>query len=151
MKKTTTILIAIVFVASVAIISFFGMRIKVYNQIVPVTQIECLNKNDEQLNIRVKESNNTTIIQTRFTTPADVVSQSGTMIQLYWRVLPDDATTKDVMFVYDKTNTRATIFKNENGEETGLVLFYKPCILDVKIMSTDGRRIIKEITVAAYA
>ena len=46
MKKSTLVVIAIIYVASIVIISLFGMKAVVYNEVIPVTQIECLNQTD---------------------------------------------------------------------------------------------------------
>ena len=46
MKKSTLILILIVFIASIPIINFFGLNAKVYNEIVNVSAVECINVTD---------------------------------------------------------------------------------------------------------
>lgn len=148
MRKSTVIFIVVIYIASIAVISLFGMKMSVYNEIIPVTSILCLNETDD--NVEVIKDDDNTIIRTKFDTPYDKNTQTGTMIQLLWRVEPDNASTKDVKFVYDENNTRVEFYKTEEGEYTGLVLFYKKSMIDVKIMSTDGRRIYKEVTLWAY-
>ena len=141
-------LIALVFVASVAAISFFGMRMKVYNEVIPVSEIVCLNETSGDIKV-TDGPDNRTVIQTKFTTPADKTALSGTMIQLMVRVLPDNATTKGVRYVYDTENPNVEFYETESGEQTGLVLFYNKAVIEVKVMSTDGRRVEKKLTVAA--
>ena len=149
MRKSTIIFIVVIYIASIAAISLFGMKMSVYNEFIPVTSILCLNETENGVEVINGEDNNT-ILKTKFTEPYDKNTQTGTMIQLYWRVEPDNASVKNVKFVYDENNSRVEFYKTEDGEYTGLVLFYKKSMIDVTIMSTDGRRIYKEVSLWAY-
>ena len=60
-------------------------------------------------------------------------------LQLKYRVYPDNATTKDVEFVYDTTNKDVVFYKDEKGRENGLIFFKDETILEVKIKATDGK------------
>lgn len=148
MRKSTIIFIVVIYIASITVISLFGMKMSVYNEFIPVSSILCLNETED--GVEVLYNNNNTVLKTKFEQPYDKATQTGTMIQLYWRVEPDNATIKDVKFIYDKNNSRVEFYKTEEGEYTGLVLFYKKTMIDVKIMSTDGRRVYKEVTLWAY-
>ena len=149
MKKSTTIFIGVVFVASIIFISFFGMKMSVYNEYIPITQIVCRNETDSNVIVGAT-STGKTLIKTPFSKPADKEKITGTMIQLLWKVEPENATSKSVKFVYDESNPNIEFYKTEDGEDTGLVLFYGKTMFNVTIMSTDGRRIMKEITLWAY-
>ena len=148
MKKSTLVIIAIVYVASIIFISFFGMKYKVYNEFFPVTEILILNEKDERTYIG-ETSAGEMLIATPFTKPANKEDISGTMIQLMWKVVPDNATIKDVQFIYEE-NPLVEFYETENGEKTGLVLFYGRTNIYVKIMSTDKRRIVTEVVLQAY-
>ena len=148
MKKSIVIIIAFIYLFSIAILNFFGLSMQVYDEFIPVHSILCLNENEN--NILVDNTTNKTIIKTKFIKPYDKVAQTGTMIQIYWRVLPDNATIKSVKFIYDDNNPRVEFYRTKEGEYTGLVLFNNKSMIDVKIMSTDGRRIYKELTLWAY-
>ena len=43
MKKSVVILIAIIYVASIALVSFFGLQFKVFEEVIPVESVEILN------------------------------------------------------------------------------------------------------------
>jgi len=148
MKKSTIMFIVVIYIASITVISLFGMKMSVYNEFIPVTSILCLNETED--GVEVINDNDNLILKTKFETPYDKATQTGTMIQLYWRVEPDNASVKDVKFIYDENNSRVEFYQTEDGEYTGLVLFYKKSMIDVKIMSTDGRRVYKEVTLWAY-
>ena len=121
----------------------------VYSEFVPISQIVCRNETDENLIVGTTSSGKT-LIKVPFSKPADKEKITGTMIQLLWKVEPDNASIKDVKFIYDTSSRSFEFYKTEDGEETGLVLFYEKTMFNVTIMSTDGRRISKEITLWAY-
>ena len=51
MRKSTIIFIAVIYIASIAVISLFGMKMSVYNEIIPVTSILCLNETDDNVEV----------------------------------------------------------------------------------------------------
>lgn len=146
MKKSTLIVIALIYVASIVIISVFGLRAMVFDEVIPVTKIECLNETDEKTTVKV-DSKGKKLITIDYTEPGDEVTLTGTMVQLSWRVLPDNATTKDVRFVYNTELTRVKFVKNDEGKELGLILFTGKVKLDVQIVSTDGTRVYQDVTI----
>lgn len=147
MKKSTLIIIALVYVASIVIISLFGMRAYVYTEVIPVMHIECLNSTDAKS--EVYYSGDMKVIKVKFTTPGDRETLTGTMLQLSYRVTPDNATNKEVKFVYTE-NKRAEFVKDENGRDLGLILFTGEVVLKIKIMATDGSKVYTEFVVWVY-
>jgi len=97
MKKSTIMFIVVIYIASITVISLFGMKMSVYNEFIPVTSILCLNETED--GVEVINDNDNLILKTKFETPYDKATQTGTMIQLYWRVEPDNASVKDVKFL----------------------------------------------------
>lgn len=146
MKKSTLIIIALIYVASIVIISVFGLKAVVFDEVIPVTKIECLNETDEKTTVKV-DSKGKKLITIDYTEPGDEVTLTGTMVQLSWRVLPDNATTKDVRFVYNTELARVKFVKNNEGKELGLILFTGKVKLDVQIVSTDGTRVYQDVTI----
>ena len=147
MKKSTLIMIAIVYIASIVVISIFGMKSVVYNEVIPVTKIECLNQSDDKT--QVEYDGDIKVISVEYKKPGNAENLTGTMVQLSWRVLPDNASNKKVKFVRNQ-NSRAEFVKDEAGNEVGLILFTGKVVLNIKIMSTDGTQIFDEIVVWAY-
>ena len=148
MKKSVVLLIVIIYIGSITILSLFGLKMSVYNEFIPVLSIECLNKSENGIDVNNDDGN--LILKTKFDAPYNKTTQSGTMIQIYWRVVPDNASIKNVKFIFDENNSRVEFYQTEDGEYTGLVLFYNKSMIDVKIMSTDGRRVYKQVTLWAY-
>lgn len=121
MKKSVIILIGIIYIASIVFISFFGMKMVLYNETVYVEKVECINDD-----IKENSSGEKYII---------LNYEEGLVYQIRWRVYPDNASNKEVEFVYDKQNKMAEI------NAFGAVIF-KPMTrtntLSVQIRSTDG-------------
>ncbi len=136
MKKSTLIIILVIYVASIVAINFFGLSVKVYDKIINVTSVECINKDEE--GVVVKDKDYGKFITVNFVGEADKETLSGTKLQLKWHAYPDNATNKDVQFIYDKDNPRFEFFKDELGRETGLILIYARTQFIVTIMSCDG-------------
>ena len=150
MKKSTLIVIGIIYIASIVIISVFGLKAVVWDVVTPVTAIECLNETDDKCT--VTEEDGKKFIKIKFDEPGKLENgvPTGTMLQLYWRVLPDNATNKEVRFVYNTELTRANFIKNNDGTELGLILFSGKIKLDLSIVSTDGTRVVEDIVIWVY-
>lgn len=151
MNKATVILIAVIYVASIVFISLFGMRAIVYIEVVPVTRVECINTTDEK--VTVYESNGTKVLSLPFTTPGEINqygNAEGTYLQLYWRVYPDNASNKEVRFVYNTDLTRFEFVKDGEGNDLGLILFNGPTTFSLSIMATDGTRVSDTILIDVY-
>lgn len=148
MKKSTIILIAIVYVASIVVISVLGLKAKIYNENFPVTSIECLNESDDKT--IVEDYNGKKLIRVQYIGEGNMETLEGTMLQLIYRVLPDNATTKKVKFVYNETLTRIHFVKDEKGNDLGLVLFTGTGIFNVRIMATDGSQVYTDIVIDVY-
>ncbi len=142
MKKSTFILILIVFIASIPIINFFGLNAKVYDEVVNVSAIECINNDDEYSTVSINK-NNKKVIKVTYSDHSEKVKYDGVeyvaKLQLKYRVYPDNATTKSVEFVYDTTNEDIMFYKDEKGRENGLIFFKDETMFEVKIKSIDGK------------
>lgn len=103
MKKSVIILIALIYVLSIALVSFFGLKAKDFHEIVYTNGIELLNEN-----IKIDKETGE---------PYDVVYPDANgewKYQLKYRVHPDNATDNSVTFSMDEqAKSYATI--DENG------------------------------------
>ena len=118
MKKSVLIVIGLVYIASILIIGFFGMRQVVYSNIIYVKEIECINE-------EARDMGSYKMIVVDYV-------EGNTGVQLSYRVTPDDATNKDVQFVYNEEQNVALV------TELGAVIFNSPGLIIVQIKSTDG-------------
>ena len=131
MKKSVIILIALIYIAAIALVSFFGLQFKVFNPVVDVERIEILNeglKESERLGKYVVIEKN---------------AEGEWKYQIRWRVHPDDATNTRVEFSYDKQNSAVSV------DENGIVTFTKNGSITVHIIATDGSNASATLTVIA--
>ena len=133
MKKSVVVLIAVIYVTSVALVSFFGLKAKMYIDKVYVESIEIL---DPDGRIKIDEEGNPYV--------TIVPDENGERkYQIQYRVYPDNASSKEVSFNYDKQNTNVTI------DENGVVTFKKKGSVIVYIKATDGSGVDAQLEITA--
>ncbi len=119
MKKSVVILIALIYIAAVALVSFFGLQFKVFEEVIDVERIEITNEGQ-----KYSESQGDYIIV--------MPNEKGERrIKIDYHVYPDNATNKEVDFAYDESSV-ATI------DEYGVVTFTGKGMLKLRIIATDG-------------
>ena len=132
MKKSVVIIIALIYIASIALVSFFGLQFKVFEEIVDVESIEITNegqKHSEQHGDYVVVKPN---------------ANGEYKFQIQYRVFPDDATNTEVDFVYDTQTAGVTI--DENGVVT---LERRGVSVKVFVIAKDGTNAQDTITIIA--
>ena len=120
MKKSVVILIALIFIASVVSVCFFGLEFKTFEEIVYVESIELLDEN-----LKVDENGEKYVV----IRPDE---NGERKYQIKYRVHPDNATDDGVTFAYDEQTTYVTV------DETGVVTFAKKGVVTVQIIANDG-------------
>ena len=132
MKKSVVIIIALIYLVAIALVSFFGLQFKVFEQIIPVERIEILNEG-------LKENatwGKYVVIQKN--------AEGEWKYQIDYRVYPDDATDTRVSFSYD-----SQAHPGVSIDETGVVTFTTSDMVKVKIISMDGGNVETTITIIA--
>lgn len=131
MKKSVVILIGIIYVAAIAVVSFFGLQFKVFNEVIPVERIEILNEG-----LKDSESWGKYVVI--------YADENGEYrYKIDYRVYPDNATDAEVSFTYDDTKGYVTV------DETGLVIFTSPGMVKVFIIAKDGTGTQTTLTIIA--
>ena len=132
MKKSVIILIALIYIASVALVSFFGLQFKVFEEIIPVERVEITNQVDDY---------NPTWGNYVVITP----NEKGELrYQINYRVYPENATNTKVNFSYQAMPEGcATI------DEFGVVNFSSAGMIKVFVITTDGGDAQDTITIIA--
>ena len=135
MKKSVVVLIGIIYVAAVALVSFFGLQAKEFNEVVYVASIEILN---DDLRVREDTGEKFAIVE------ADENGKRA--YQIEYRVGPDNATNQEVEYVYDKNNSSSISI-----DSNGVVTFPKAgTSIKVRLLAKDGSDIQSE-TITLYA
>lgn len=126
MKKSVIILIALIYIASIALVSFFGLKFKVFDEIVYVSSIELLNTD-------LKEANETQKTEYDYYVVIRPNAETGERrYQIQYRVHPDNATNQEVDFVYDQSIEGVSV------SEDGIVSFENPGSVIVSVVAKDG-------------
>ncbi len=141
MKKVNTILIIVIYLASIVLISIFGMKVGVYKENIPVTSVLCLNESDERT--EVSELGDKKLIVLTFTSSGNLTDPNSTILYLNCKVLPDNASNKRLRYSYDtvKFKDAVTMVVDEQGNPRGVFLFHKKVVFDMTITATDGSEI----------
>ena len=117
MKKSVIILIAVIYIASIALVTFFGLKHNTFFEDKKVTDISIANEG---------------IKYTRDGEKYIVIPMGADTFQIEYTVGPEDASNKNVTFVADEQSTIATVDQN------GLVTFNKPGSIIIYVMASDG-------------
>ena len=129
MKKSVVILIAVIYVAAIALVSFFGIRSELLEETVYVSGIELVGED-------IKTSANGTKSVRVY------LDKNGyAEYQLDWRVTPTNATNTKVIFNYDETKTYVSV------DENGLVKFTRPGVITVTLTPADGTVLDKPVEI----
>lgn len=119
MKKSVVIIIALIYVASVALVSFFGLQFKVFEEVIPVERVEITNEGQ-----KYSETQGDYIV-------IKPDEKGDRRVKIDYRVYPDDASNAEVDFAYEE---RAGV----TVDEYGVVTFDGPGLIKVKIIAKDG-------------
>ena len=121
MKKSVIILIAIIYVAAVALVSFFGLQNLVLEETVYVQRIAILNDD-----VKIDESDGSLYVVIYLD------DKDTAQYQIQYRVYPENATNQGVTFSYD------TQTPNVSVDENGLVSFTGMSAVEVILNPKDG-------------
>lgn len=138
MKKSVVILIAIIYVASIALVSFFGLNFKSYNEKIYVSDVKIVNS-DVLLN---EEGGKYVVIRPN--------ARGELIYKIDCEITPSDASTTELEYTYDKEIDYVSI-----GDD-GTVMFDKGKMgqrgaVEVTVVSTDGTGLSDTISILAFA
>ena len=159
MKKTIVIVILAVFIASIAIVNFFGLEIKQFDSITYVTAIQCdtvifHGDNSKELHPAqyVGKDGNTPYfifdfipadLSEPYTTEVDSLTANPNIIQINYEVLPHLADEAGIKFEYDESAGVAVYH-----ELSGSFIFLKPDVpITITIRATDGSNVSTQIRI----
>ena len=150
MKKSVIILIAVIYVAAIAIVSFFGMDFEMFEQVIYVEEVKLKNEGLDFSNKSTPEWKkwNTKIY------PLDSYVDDGQIVfefayQLEVEVLPKDATDKTVKYTVSSVKDGVTVDITPDG----LVTITSKSNTSVTILITpnDGSNTMTSITFLCFA
>ena len=131
MKKAVVIIIALIYIAAVALVSFFGLQHKVFEEVISVERVEITNEGQ-----KFSESQGDYIV----IRPNE---KGERRIKIDYHVYPENASNTKVDFAYEQVDYASV-------DEYGVVTFTSPGVLKVRIIATDGSNAEDTITIIAY-
>ena len=156
MKKTIVVILLVVYIASIAVVNFFGFEVKIFDGVTYVQQIQCNN-------VTVQNETPVTVESTQmlggkplfifdfipedennpYTSEAESIIGNPNAVQINYEVLPHLANETSVKFEYDKeTNEGVVVFH----EISRTFVFLKPNrAITVTIRATDGSNVSTQI------
>lgn len=131
MKKAVVIIIALIYIAAVALVSFFGLKHKVFEEVIGVERVEITNEGQKHSD-----------------THGDYIvirpnEKGERRIKIDYHVYPENASNTAVDFAYEQVDFASV-------DEYGVVTFTSPGVLKVRIIATDGSNAEDTITIIAY-
>ena len=161
MKKTIIILILAVYIASIAIVNFFGLEIKVFDGITYVTGIQCdtvtfLGANGEELYPTQYTGPNSDVPlfvfdfippseNDPYTSEDESLVKNPNVVRLNYEILPHLATDTGVKYEYDESAGVAVFHELSHS-----FIFLKPGkIVTITIRATDGSNVESKISIMA--
>ena len=150
MKKVTVIAILVVYVASIAVVNFFGLEIKQFDGISYVEKIECNTitvQNGSALSLQPKQNLNGVPLfifdfipapeDDPYSTEDESIVKNPNVVQLDYKAMPETADETGVKFEYDEEAAAGFI---EFHKLSKTFVFLQPNrILTVTIKAIDGK------------
>lgn len=132
MKKSVIVLIALIYVASIALVGFLGLKAKTYNEVIYVEKVEILN--DYRINSKGEK-----VIDVYKT------EDGRREIQLNCRVIPTDANDTGIVYTVAKEFEEYVIV-----DENGLVSMHDmsgPLMVRIYVTSHENPTIKEEVKI----
>lgn len=154
MKKSTILLIAVVYIVSFLIVGFFGIAVKGYNKVIPVDSIAVIDP-DNGLKIDDKSKYLTEEVKKDWNTDYyfTAMYDSELTVRLEARVLPADTTYPKVKLITESDYSVASPYTIELKEDVIAVITFKKAETTkvwFAFESTDGEKLQAKIVVIMY-
>ncbi len=131
----------VVYVASMCIVGFFGIQLRVYDERVKVSEVVCLVDRMANDGVTVYDTSTEEKYANyyqegiRYYIGGKVLFSAPTYV-LKFTSLPTNATDPSIYYIYDKTNTSFEL--TDNGDGTAIVKFLKSGTADITVKARDS-------------
>jgi len=154
MKKTVIIAILLIYLGSIVVVNFFGLKVKNFEGTKYVESITCtvVHRGDDNANMKEMENPmlpGVTITYFKFIPGAyspDDLENNPNVVQLDYHVYPENADDRKVKLEYDETAAERVCVINDTNMT---VVFFTPGSVTIKIVAADGSNVKKEMQIAA--
>ena len=155
MKKTIVLIILAVYIASIAVVNFFGLQVRIFDGVTYVSRIDCESvrgKNGELIKPTKYLDGNVPLFVFDFippdpanpyTTDPESLLKNNNVIQINYEIWPHLATERSVRFEYDEHAGYAVYHELSNS----FIFLKGGVVLDVTIRATDGSNVCTKIAI----
>lgn len=159
MKKTIVVIILAIFIASIAIVNFFGLNIRIFDGIIYVSNIQCdtitfVGENNKEIYASYYAGKNGDIPVFEFNfIPADPdnpytlenIDSNPNVVMINYEVFDHLADVKDVDFEYDDSAGVAIFYEDH---PTQPFVFLKPdSAITITIKAIDGSNVSTQVRI----
>jgi hypothetical protein len=147
MKKSTILIVVLVYIVSFIIVGFFGIATKGYN---PIVYIDDIQIRDPDMGAKLVEHEVSKTVADYYYT---LRYEEGVTARLEARLLPDKNSFPEVNYYYDEDNGLYSIEKQEGHY---FIISFNPIsegeytMADFKVISTDGKNLTKSIKILCH-
>ena len=158
MKKTLVIIILAVYIASIAVVNFFGLKDQVFDGVTYVNQIKCetvtvQNENPITLTPASQFRDNPLFVfdfipapnGSSYTTDAESIITNPNAVQINYEAFPHTADNTQVRFIFDESAMAGSVVFNELSRT--FIFLVPNKIYTITIESTDGSNIQTQISI----
>lgn len=137
MKKSVVLLISLVYIISVVIVGILGLQMRVYDEVIYVTDINCIIKNHEDDTIENYLSDGRTYDYACYI-PYDL----NLKVEIQSNVIPDNATKSHVDYSIEGPSSENVELTKYDDNNLAILTFLEGGnnFLIVHVKSTDGKK-----------
>ena len=153
MKKSVIIAIIVVYLGSIVLVNFFGLKVKNFEGTKYVESISCavVHRGDVGKNVTVKDDATSgekwyifDFVPGAYS--ADDLESNPNVVQLDYHVYPENADNRKVKLLYDEASAESICVINETNMT---IVFLAPEGITIEVVAADGSNVKKVMQVAA--
>ncbi len=134
MKKSVVIAIGIVYIVAIIVVGLFGQKLHIYDPTIYAERVICQSEDYKEYTEEEKEKRKADGCITK------VGFSVGMKVELKCQVLPNNATYKELNYLYDQTQFNDEIVKLQVNEDyTASLTFYEDTTVTVTVKADDGK------------
>ena len=145
MRKSVIIAIIVIYLGSIVLVNFFGLKVKNFEGTKYVESIACdvVHRGDDEKEVKVKEEPNGGVNWYIFdfvpgSYSADELESNPNVVQIDYHVYPENADNRKVKLIYDEVSAESICVINETNMT---VVFLAPEGITIEVVAADGSNV----------
>lgn len=127
MKKPVIVIVAIIYVAAILLVGFFGVQAQFDNLTIYATKVECINENrydaKGELLVEVVQHQEAGWTHIKLHDFRQIYYEEAASFKIDWRVTPTDVTNSEVRFTHEPDDSFSIVTESGGGKVQGTVNF----------------------------